>query len=427
MWKDNFDNIKCTDAVVKIASRCNINCTYCYMYNSGDESYKFQPKFMNDETVISLFKKVKTHCLKKGLSTFHFILHGGEPLLVGESFFRDFVKKAKRILLPEIKPTFSIQTNGILINDKWCELFKELKIGIGISIDGIQSVNDENRIDHRGKGTYERVVKGIKTMQRNDVGIGVLSVVNVDSDPIEAYEHIKLLNITSVDFLLPDYTYDNPPKGIINGDLDRLNTPYADWLIKIFDKWFTDKDKLDIRLFKYAVCLLLGGEIEFDYIGTANNDVLVIETDGGIEPVDSLKICGNEFTKIKANIKTHQIDEALQSPLSRMYHLSKKMVSKRCSVCPILEICGGGFLPHRYSSNNGFNNPSIYCVDLIKLFTHMQGKVMNEFTKAQLEEFGGITILTHEDVKKSIRQEVQEAEEPGYSEFLEFFKTPELC
>ena len=56
--------------VVKVASRCNLNCTYCYVYNMGDESYKKQPKFMSEEVIKNLFLRIKAHCDKHKLKGF---------------------------------------------------------------------------------------------------------------------------------------------------------------------------------------------------------------------------------------------------------------------------------------------------------------------------------------------------------------------
>lgn len=421
----NKYNIRCTEAVVKIASRCNINCTYCYMYNQGDETYKNQPKIMEKLTYINLFKKVKIHYLKESIPSFHFIIHGGEPLLAGKKNIFDFIKKAKYILLPEIQPTFSVQTNGILIDEEWCSIFKELNINIGISLDGPKIINDQYRIDHKGKGTYDKVVKGINILQKNDIQSGILSVININSKPLETYEHIKSLGIDNIDFLFPESNHDTLPEGIENNSLHR-ETPYADWLINLFDLWFEDKNKLDIRFFKFSILLLLGDNVQFDYIGRSTNDIIVIETDGGIEPVDSLKICGDSFTKINFNIMSNSISEALQAPLNKMYNLSKKIVAKQCKVCPLLEICGGGYLPHRYSSSNGFNNPSIYCADLIKLYTHIQQRVMHQFSTAQLESLGGIKIYDIESVIKEIKTGLDSISGNTYCDqenYLESFKS----
>ena len=83
----------CRVLVLKVASLCNLNCTYCYMYNLGDETFKNQPKFMSNETVDSIIENVKNHCKKHALSTFEFIFHGGEPMLISMDFYRNFVQK----------------------------------------------------------------------------------------------------------------------------------------------------------------------------------------------------------------------------------------------------------------------------------------------------------------------------------------------
>ena len=88
---------KCKTFVVKIASRCNLNCTYCYMYNMGDESYKSQPKTMSEGTVIQMIRRAKEHCDVNELKKFTFVLHGGEPLLAGIDFFIHLVKNTNEI------------------------------------------------------------------------------------------------------------------------------------------------------------------------------------------------------------------------------------------------------------------------------------------------------------------------------------------
>ena len=74
-------NPQCNTIVIKIASRCNLNCSYCYMYNLGDTTYKSQPKLMSNDIIDSLINRVKEHCQEHGIKNFHFVIHGGEPLL----------------------------------------------------------------------------------------------------------------------------------------------------------------------------------------------------------------------------------------------------------------------------------------------------------------------------------------------------------
>ena len=127
---------KCHLLVVKVASRCNLNCSYCYVYNAGDRSHLLQPAIMADETVAALIQRTATHCRRHGIAEFTFVFHGGEPLLAGPGFFRRFVAHVARDFPPETKPRFCLQTNGTLLTKEWCELLSDLNIGIGISLDG---------------------------------------------------------------------------------------------------------------------------------------------------------------------------------------------------------------------------------------------------------------------------------------------------
>src|SRR5688572_1741196 len=156
--------LKCQTLVIKIASRCNLNCKYCYMYNMGDLSFQKQPKVMKDVVLTAMMQRVKDHCAIHGIKAFTLIMHGGEPLLAGFDFFRKFVNTANEMLLPDVQPVFVLQTNGTMLTEEWCQLLGELKIvNLGISLDGVKEINDINRIDHAGRGSYDRIIQGLKT------------------------------------------------------------------------------------------------------------------------------------------------------------------------------------------------------------------------------------------------------------------------
>lgn len=412
--------LKCRSLVLKVASRCNLNCTYCYMYNMGDRTYKNQPKTMPDEVVNALLEKTFLHCRLHSIKEFLFGFHGGEPLLAGFDFYKKFVTKAKQVMLPDVIPYFSIQTNGTLLTDEWCELFGRLNIQVGISLDGQQEENDRFRIDHAGKGSYTRIVEGLKTTQRSlhlKSVPAILSVLNVNADPVATYEHLKSLHVRSIDFLLPDSTYDQPPPA---PELEH-ETPYADWLIQIFDRWIEepDSERINISMLEGLITSILGGDTGSEIMGGGNNELLVIETDGSIEAVDVLKICGDGFTRQRMNVRTHDFEEALQNELAALYNSSHQKLCKQCMTCPVKEICGGGFLPHRYSHKNGFNNPSVYCKDLLKLITHVQNKVLQQMPAGLLDSCG-VTLLSYEQAKDMLEKPIAEPAEWYISELENF-------
>ncbi|MBA3993114.1 MAG: radical SAM protein [Cyanobacteria bacterium DS2.3.42] len=362
--------------VLKIASRCNLNCSYCYMYNLLDKTYKDQPMVMAQVVVDAVIAKTKKHALDHGLTRIDYIFHGGEPLLAGEEFFRYFVATANSAMLPEITPVFALQTNATLLNEKWLELFEDLSICIGVSLDGDKETNDANRVDHQGKGSYDKVASALKLIQSRPKTLqnwcGILTVINVNSDAVNTYEHFRELSVGAVDLRLPDATHDNPPPEIGSGA-----TPYADWLIPIFDKWFQNPDSdFQIRLFENVIGLVFGSQRTTEDVGGKMSNFAVIETNGGIEPPGALKACEEGLTKVGLNILTHDIDDVYSIPLFATFLSGADNLCATCKSCPVVSVCGAGKFAHRYSSERKFDNPSVYCEDLKKLITHIQRKTV---------------------------------------------------
>lgn len=389
---------ECNEIVVKIASRCNINCTYCYMYNKGDNSYLKQPKFMHPDVYKAMFSRIKTHCDEKQLNYFALSIHGGEPLLAGKKYLREFVETGRSIL-NGIHLILALQTNGILIDKEWCDLFEELGIEVGISIDVSEHAHNKYRVDHKGKGTYPETLVGLNIAKEHPYGkrFGALAVIDINTDPAGVYDHFKALNITSLDLLLPDNNYNDLPTGMnSNYDEERKKTPYANWLIPVFNRWMEDNNRIGIRMFSLIVNLILGKKTGNDQIGAEMASLLVIETDGGIEPVDHMKICGPEFTKLGLNVLQHELKEISKTDLYQKFFHAKTRLPVLCQHCAISNVCGGGLFATRYSHTTEFDNPSVYCLDLLKLITHVQNTVLDHFTLQEIEQLG-IERLSYED------------------------------
>jgi uncharacterized protein len=405
--------------VVKVASRCNINCSYCYMYNLGDLSYKNQPKFISEATIKNFVAKLRVHIEENNLKLVHVVIHGGEPLLWSQLAFENFILAFNEITKDNIEVFFSMQTNAILLNDEWCHLFKKHKINIGVSLDGSKINNDKHRVDKKGNGTYDDVIKGLNVLKKNGMEAGILSVMNLESDPIEYYNHFNSLNLRSIDILLLDSNYDS--KLTNSNDSKKV----YEWYLEIFEKWYNEKgQKSEIRFFEMIIKEVLGEEQDIDSLGGHENNLIVLETNGTLEAVDALKSCGDSFTKTEINIHTHEIDEINKSKLMEVYYNSGKYLPKKCLACPVQDICGGGYLPHRYSSKNGFNNPSVYCDDLLRIITHIQNTVIEDLP-IELKIETGIQKLTYENALNLIEETLPNIPEPDYIELLESFRKKE--
>lgn len=364
--------------VYKVASRCNLDCTYCYEYNMGDTSWREQPHFTSLQTVEQLAVRVREHAVRHNLDYVTFSFHGGEPLLIGPTFFAEAVSTIRSTLGPTVGCSFGIQTNGTLLTEDVVTLFRDHDIGIGLSLDGPQLVHDRHRIYATGKGSFADVMRGVRWLQSpagSAVFRGILAVIEVTADPLAVFDFLAELNPPAIDFLLPHGNWQSLPPGK-RGHLDQ--TIYAQWLKTIFDAWFDGRHShIRIRTFEEIIEYELGGHGILETLGLAPVDLICIAADGSIEAVDTMKSVFPRAHKLGLNVFDHSFDEALSHPHVRARQIGMRALSPTCMHCPIVETCGGGYFPHRYSQASNFKNPSVYCADLYELITHIQKRVSN--------------------------------------------------
>ncbi len=377
--------------ILKVASRCNLNCSYCFVYNKGDEKWRTQPKFMSQEVISKTCKRIIEHCIAHGQDEVHFILHGGEPLLGGIDYLKKTVETIRRELENGediIRYRISIQSNGLLFTEEIGDFLLEEEISIGISIDGPPEVNDRSRVYHNGKGStrdLELKLDLLSAPPYNKIFAGFLVVIDLDTDPIEVFDYLRAFNPWSMDFLLPYDNWDRRPKG--KEDFD--STPYADWLIKLYDYWINTNSGIHVKSFDSYMKVILGGHSTLESIGLSPVDIVVIESNGNIEAVDSLKASFDGATDLGLNIYKNTIDDAMHHANVRMRLEGAKHLCNACQDCYVVDFCGSGYIPNRYSSKNMYNNPSIYCKDLEKIINHIYGSVENQIIHSGLETVAG--------------------------------------
>jgi uncharacterized protein len=358
--------------ILKIHSRCNLACTYCYVYEMADQSWMKQPRRMTKPTLDLVARRIAEHADSNQLRDVEVILHGGEPLLAGIEHLRYAVDTIRRTVDERIRIGFHAQTNGVLLDANFLNLFNDLGIMLGVSLDGSEAGHDLHRKRANGQGSYRAVAAGLdrlNTPSYRHLFSGLLTTVELANDPLETYEALLAFHPPSVDFLLPHGNWDTPPPGLPAPG----QTPYADWLITIFDRWYhAPVQETRIRLFSEIMRMVAGRSSRSEAIGLSPVAIAVIETDGGIELVDTLKSAYEGAAQTTLHVATDSFDAALMLPPFAARQIGADALSATCHACTLHEICGGGQYPHRYRSGHGFRNPSVYCADLFRLISHIE-------------------------------------------------------
>ena len=367
-------NSELDTVLIKVASRCNINCKYCYVFNMGDDNWSRQEKLMSDETLLGICNSL--YALKNTQKKpFSIVLHGGEPLLLGSLKLAHFLNSIRNFL-PSNYP-ISIQTNGVLITNDILDICSEYKVTVAVSIDGPKHIHDKSRVTHKGAGTFEDVLKGIKKLKlhsdANFLNTGLLAVIDPFSDPGEVYYFFKSLTPPSVDFLYRDGNHTNLP----SGKSSLYSTEYGSWMAALLDIYLNDPDPLPIRVLDDMMKVILGGLVSKEGLGLTDFGIIIIDTDGTIMKNDTLKSTYNGADKFArdVNIKDGTLLEFLNSQEFAEYRQMQKPSCTKCTNCPELDICGGGMILHRWKVDAAFNNPSVYCVDQLHLIKNMRKSI----------------------------------------------------
>jgi uncharacterized protein len=353
--------------ILKVASRCNLNCSYCYMYNLADTTYRNYPtKYMEPSVQIAAFDRIREYVGEAALSQSSVILHGGEPLLLGHQRFAELGEELRGRLGSDVYVT--LQTNGTLIDSRWIELFRQYRVHVGVSIDGTKASHNRFRVDHAGRGSYDATLAGLSRLREDlpDLFTGILCVIDIESDPVEVYRHIRSLGILWMDFLLPDATHDAPQPGYGTAPL------YGAWLCGVYDEWLReDNPAVRIRSLESIVRALLGFRGITDTFGGNPLGYVVVETDGRFGAVDSLRAVQEGLTQTNMDVLRHGFADLSRASIIRDMQSGRNGLSETCLACTYSKECGGGYFPHRYRRDTRFKNPSVYCWDLFHLFSHI--------------------------------------------------------
>jgi uncharacterized protein len=321
---------------------------------------------MSEATRDHVAARISEHVARHRPADLSVVLHGGEPLLAGHDAVVGTLAAVRAAVPADTRLHFGVQTNGILIDDRYLEIFHEYGVRVGVSLDGGASATDRHRVYVSGRGSYDRAAAGLRKLVRpehRDIYSGILCTIDVRNDPLAVYDDLLAFEPPAIDLLLPHGNWTSPPPRPAGGP------PYSDWLIAVFDAWYgAPVARTRIRLFESMMMLLLGGQSNTEAIGGDQPGLVVIETDGSYERTDSLKTTADGAAATGMDVENDSLDgvmAGLDTP---------SVPAAKCLDCPVFSVCGGGLRAHRYKDGT-FDHPSAYCDDLYAVIRHIQQRV----------------------------------------------------
>lgn len=366
------------DVVLKVHQRCNLACDYCYVYTMADQSWRQRPTIMERKTWQAAADRMAEHARAHHLPSIRLVLHGGEPLLAGADRLAALVGDFRAALDGGCRLDVRMQSNGVLLDEAMLARLRELDVSVGVSLDGASTDNDRHRRHSDGRGSFAAVDRALRLLGRPEYRqafAGLLCTVNPTTDPLACYEAFLRYEPPMIDLLLPHANWSTAPV-VAHGSSP---TPYADWLITIFDRWYdAPRQETGVRLFEDIIALLLGGAGRSEQIGLSPVAVVVVETDGAIEQADSLKSTYAGACATGLTVFADPFDAALSHPGVVARQIGVEALCDSCRRCPVHTVCGGGHYAHRFRTGEGFRNPSAYCADLLRLIRHVARRVTDD-------------------------------------------------
>ncbi len=344
---------KISSLLIKPASAlCNLDCSYCFYLDREADPYAMLPQ--RQMSLATLERLVESYLFYSyPNSTFAF--QGGEPTLAGLPFFEKLVEFQKQYGRNGQNVSNALQTNGILLDENWCKLFREYNWLIGISIDGPEALHDAYRVNKGGQGTWKQVMRSIQLMKNEKVEFNVLCVLsqaNVDK-PREVYKFFKGLGIDNIQYIpLSEFGPDGKP-------LPFTVTPeqYGRFLVDTFELWWPDRRKVRIRFFDNLAEGLAGQKPGTCTMHESCDSYAVVEYNGDVYPCDFFV----EKSWKLGNVNEDAWSEIARRQTRRNFSGKKSITHPECMQCEWQDLCHNGCPKFRVSPRGEFGDLDYFC------------------------------------------------------------------
>lgn len=361
-------------------SICNIECDYCFYL----EKHKLYPERKQDWRMddVTLENYIKQTIEAQNNNYVQFTWQGGEPMMMGLPFFEKAVQLSKQYSNgKQIEHTF--QTNGLLIDEEWCQFFKHNNFLVGVSIDGPEELHDCFRKTRSRKPTHSKVVKGINLLRKHGVEFNTLTVVSSENvkHPLRVYEFLKEIGSSFIQFipLVERESHCNHTEQLnlvlpheSAADVTSWSVPsraYGEFLSTIFDEWVRkDVGRVFVNMFDSTLSAWCNRPSSICHLSETCGNALVLESNGDLYNCDHYVY--PEY--LIGNINQKTINDSLVTP--QVGHFSNKKqaeLTPECKNCSYQFACNGGCPKHRFAvSDKGYPGHNYFCHGYKTFFEH---------------------------------------------------------
>ncbi len=349
-------------------SDCNLDCTYCF-YKCRPSEIGTGRQRMSDDVLERMTKDY----LSLRLNVSSFAWQGGEPTLMGLNFYKKAVELQKRYAAEGQIVSNALQTNGVVLNEKWCRFLAAHQFLVGISIDGPKQYHDHYRLDLAGKPTFDRVMRGIENCKQFHVEYNTLTLLNdVNVRHPDALMDFFVENDIFYLQFIPCLELDPKTREVAGFSI----TPeqYGHFLCRIFDRWYElGSDRPSIRDFDSILSWCVQGHHTICTFERQCSGYVVIEHTGDA-------YCCDFFVKPQwhlGNIMDTPIAELANSPKKRAFARLKKNLCHQCLLCRHLQVCRGGCMKDRAPfDEKNYGTQSYFCEAYRQFFDYTMPRFM---------------------------------------------------